>query len=124
VIYSIRKSDHTDFFPRRPASLAPRVHAERDYHVPVVMRALDMLEQLELHPEGLSVKDLQLSTKVPLSSVYRIANTLRAHSYVRLTADGKYTLDADGAVFPGVKAYGALAAEVSRRIDSARYNVS
>jgi IclR family transcriptional regulator, KDG regulon repressor len=49
-------------------------------------RALDVVETLSHHPEGVTVTALAAQMLLPKSSVFRVLNTLRARGYVRQDA--------------------------------------
>jgi IclR family transcriptional regulator, acetate operon repressor len=51
--------------------------------VPVLDRALSVLEHLLQFPDGLGVSDLSHQLSIPKNTVYRIVNTLHERGYVR-----------------------------------------
>lgn len=72
-----------------PARFAPRNAAG----VPVLDRALLVLDHLRQSPEGRSLSDVARALGFPKNTVYRILNTLCAHDYVRRDdATLRYTL--------------------------------
>jgi len=54
----------------------------RNYSVPAVRRAIQILEILASSHTGLSLAELSRSTSIPKSSLFRILNTLERHSVV------------------------------------------
>jgi DNA-binding IclR family transcriptional regulator len=60
--------------------------------LPVIDRLGDLLDFLEQHPAGATIRDLTRSLELPRSSVYRSLNTLEAHGIVRRSPAGAYTL--------------------------------
>lgn len=58
----------------------------------MLMHALDVLETLEEHPDGLAAREIISLTGCSLSSVYRILRTLGKYSYVASVADGRYVV--------------------------------
>jgi DNA-binding IclR family transcriptional regulator len=54
----------------------------RNYSVPAVRRAIQVLEILANSHAGLSLAELSRSTSIPKSSLFRILNTLEEHSIV------------------------------------------
>ena len=57
--------------------------------VPILARALTILEHLRANPEGLGVSDIAHQLEFPKNSVYRILFTLAARDYVRRNDDSK-----------------------------------
>jgi DNA-binding IclR family transcriptional regulator len=52
------------------------------YHVPNLTRAINIIELLSEHPEGLNATEITSKLKVPRNSVFRITQTLREHGYL------------------------------------------
>ena len=63
------------------------------YRVPILDRALALVELLGLHPEGLNVTELCEALAIPKNSAFRIAVTLEESGYLeRLEPSKKYRL--------------------------------
>ncbi len=60
-----------------------------EQHVPILERALLLLEHLLQHPKGLGVSDIANQLGFPKNSVYRIVNTLQKHGYLNRDAETK-----------------------------------
>lgn len=60
-----------------------------DYHTPSVIRALEIIEYLSAHPNGVSVKDLAKAIAIPFNSAYRISMTLLERDYLVRDPDTK-----------------------------------
>jgi len=60
-----------------------------DYHTPSVIRALEIIEYLSDHPDGVSVKDLAKAVTIPFNSAYRISMTLLDRDYLVRDPDTK-----------------------------------
>lgn len=59
------------------------------YTIPNLDRALTVLEYLARHPEGAGISAISAELKVPLNSVFRIAETLWARDYLYRDLDSK-----------------------------------
>lgn len=64
-------------------------HSEIKTHVPILDRALLLMEHMLEHPRGLGISELAGQLDFPKNSVYRIVNTLLAHGYVNRDPDTK-----------------------------------
>lgn len=62
------------------------------YHVPILSKALEILEILQARNQSVSIDDLHRQTRFPKSSVYRILKTLEQRGYLDHQADGQYRL--------------------------------
>lgn len=62
------------------------------YHVPILSKALEILELLQARNQSVSIDDLHRQTRFPKSSVYRILKTLEQRGYLNHQADGRYRL--------------------------------
>jgi len=60
-----------------------------DYHTPSVIRAIEIVEYLSDHPDGVSVKDLAKAVSIPFNSAYRISMTLLDRDYLVRDPDTK-----------------------------------
>ena len=67
-----------------------RLSKGRTYTVPVVMRALDILEFLFHNPSPMKLDEISRRTRVARSSTYRILGTLEHRGYVSRSLDGEY----------------------------------
>ena len=63
--------------------------ASADACVPVLERALLLMEYLLRHPEGLGVSELSHQLDIPKNTVYRIVNTLLKHGYLKRDPETK-----------------------------------
>ncbi|QMV18391.1 helix-turn-helix domain-containing protein [Granulicella sp. 5B5] len=68
---------------------------DRTYWVPVVHRAVSIVEILGKHPGGLRVCELQQMTLYPASTIYRVIRTLVCCNWVATGARGIYRLNGD-----------------------------
>ena len=66
--------------------------AAEKHRVPVIDRMMDVLDQLEGHEAGATIRDLVDRLKVPRTTIYRILNTLQLHDMVRRDDTGSYRL--------------------------------
>jgi DNA-binding IclR family transcriptional regulator len=67
--------------------------AETNYHVPNLDRALDIMELLSGHPDGLTRAEITAKTGLSANMVYRISMTLAERGYLqREEADKRYRL--------------------------------
>lgn len=65
------------------------IAASATQSVPILDRALTILEHLRQHPGGLGVSDIAHQLGYPKNSVFRILSTLAARDYVRREEDTK-----------------------------------
>jgi hypothetical protein len=68
-----------------------RLSRQRSYTVPVLMRALDILEFLQRNGSSFLANQISAETKVPLSSTYRIVRTLVQRGYLEQSISGRYS---------------------------------
>jgi len=54
----------------------------REYIVPILCKALQIMEVLRAESSGLRLEDIHLATGIPKSTAYRIVRTLVAKHYV------------------------------------------
>lgn len=59
------------------------------YRVPILDRALDLLELITRHPEGLTLTQMTEALDTPKNSVFRIATTLLLRGYLERSEDTK-----------------------------------
>ena len=64
----------------------------RQYMVPAVTRALDVIELLSKQDSGMSISEIHRALKLPLSSAANIVYTLRSLGYLERDADARYQL--------------------------------
>ncbi len=62
------------------------------FHVPILSKALEILELLQAKSQGVSLEDLHRQTRFPKSSVYRILKTLEQRGYLDHEEGGRYRL--------------------------------
>lgn len=65
---------------------------KRLYHIPVLSKALDILELLQVEDAPLALEALHQRTKISKTTVYRILKTFVHRGYVAHTEDGLYRL--------------------------------
>lgn len=63
-------------------------HEDERYHVPNLERALEILEYLDIHPEGRGMSEIAQALGFPRNSVFRITMTLLKHGYLDRQDDG------------------------------------
>lgn len=72
--------------------MAAKARAKRLYLIPVLTKALDILELLQSENEPMVLEAIHKRTKVSKTTVYRILKTLVHRGYVGQTADRHYRL--------------------------------
>lgn len=72
--------------------MAAKARAKRLYLIPVLTKALDILELLQSETEPMVLEAIHKRTKVSKTTVYRILKTLVHRGYVGQTADRQYRL--------------------------------
>ena len=70
--------------------MAPSTKSKRLYLIPVLTKALDILELLQAENQPMVLEDIHKRTKVSKTTVYRILKTLVHRGYVGQTADRHY----------------------------------
>jgi len=70
--------------------LAPKVKNKRLYLIPVLTKALDILELLRAENQPMVLEAIHRRTKISKTTVYRILKTLVHRGYVAQTADRHY----------------------------------
>ena len=70
----------------------PRAKIKRLYLIPILSKALDVLEQLESNPAPVALEDVYQKTQISKTSVYRILKTLVHRGYVAQSQNGLYRL--------------------------------
>ena len=65
---------------------------KRLYHIPILSKALDVLELMQAENQPLTLEDLYQRTGISKTSVYRILKTFVHRGYIAYTADGLYRL--------------------------------
>jgi hypothetical protein len=84
----------------RPQALDP-THM-RSYVIPVLGRALSILDVLQKSGSPLSVKEICRTTDYPKSTIYRIVRTFVAYGYVLHLLNGKYSINTNSARFANI----------------------
>jgi ribose transport system substrate-binding protein len=64
----------------------------RLYHIPVLSRALDVLEYLQTQKASASLEELYRETRFSKTTIYRILRTLEHRGYLAHQDDGRYRL--------------------------------
>lgn len=64
----------------------------RIYQVPILSKALEIIELLQAGNESISIEDLHRKTRFSKSSVFRILKTLEHRGYLNREEDGRYRL--------------------------------
>lgn len=68
--------------------------------VPILHRTLEILDQLRLYPQGLTLSEISRTLSFPKNTVYRILNTLVEHEYITRNDDTlRYLLSRKMATF-------------------------
>lgn len=70
--------------------MAPNVKSRRLYLIPVLTKALDILELLQAQNQPMVLEAIHKQTKISKTTVYRILKTLVHRGYVGQTADRQY----------------------------------
>jgi len=70
----------------------PRAKIKRLYLIPILSKALDVLELLEQNNAAVTLEDVYQRTHISKTSVYRILKTLVHRGYVAQSQDGQYRL--------------------------------
>jgi ribose transport system substrate-binding protein len=70
--------------------VAPNAKTKRLYLIPVLTKALDILELLQLENQPMVLEEIHKRTKISKTTVYRILKTLVHRGYVGQTADRHY----------------------------------
>jgi ribose transport system substrate-binding protein len=65
---------------------------KRLYLIPILSKALDVIEQLEQNHAPVTLEDVYQKTQISKTSVYRILKTLVHRGYVAQSQDGQYRL--------------------------------
>ncbi len=70
----------------------PKTKIKRLYLIPILSKALDVIELLEQDNTPLTLEDIYQQTKISKTSVYRILKTLVHRGYLAQTQSGQYRL--------------------------------
>ena len=70
--------------------MAPKAKTKRLYLIPVLTKALDILELLQAEDQPMMLETIHKRTKISKTTVYRILKTLVHRGYVGQTADRHY----------------------------------
>ena len=70
----------------------PKAKIRRLYLIPILSKALDVIELLEESHAPVTLEDVFQKTRISKTSVYRILKTLVHRGYVAQTQDGQYRL--------------------------------
>jgi len=70
----------------------PKAKIKRLYLIPILSKALDVIEQLEQNNAPVTLEDVYQRTQISKTSVYRILKTLVHRGYVAQSQDGQYRL--------------------------------
>lgn len=71
--------------------MALRDSGESPYSIRAVQRVCDILDEIQSHPEGVSLGDLAEVTQFPKSSAFRYLVSLEERQYLTRGADGLYS---------------------------------
>jgi len=83
--YLLRKAIHGE-------EQLPKAKIKRLYLIPILSKALDVLELLEQNHASVSLEDVYQNTHISKTSVYRILKTLVHRGYVAQAQNGLYRL--------------------------------
>jgi ribose transport system substrate-binding protein len=70
----------------------PKTKIKRLYLIPILSKALDVIEQLEQNHAPVTLEDVYQKAQISKTSVYRILKTLVHRGYVAQSQDGQYRL--------------------------------
>jgi ribose transport system substrate-binding protein len=70
----------------------PKAKIKRLYLIPILSKALDVIEQLEQNNAAVTLEDVYQKTQISKTSVYRILKTLVHRGYVAESQNGEYRL--------------------------------
>jgi len=70
----------------------PKAKIKRLYLIPILSKALDVLEMMEQNHLPLTLEDVYQQTQISKTSVYRILKTLVHRGYLAQTQNGSYRL--------------------------------
>jgi ribose transport system substrate-binding protein len=70
--------------------MAPKVNSKRLYLIPVLTKAIDILELLQAENQPMVFETIHRRTKISKTTVYRILKTLVHRGYVAQTSDRQY----------------------------------
>ena len=70
----------------------PKAKIKRLYLIPILSKALDVIELLEQHHAPLTLEDVYQKTHISKTSVYRILKTLVHRGYLAQSQNGQYRL--------------------------------
>jgi ribose transport system substrate-binding protein len=70
----------------------PKTKIKRLYLIPILSKALDVIELLEQHHAPLTLEDVYQKTHISKTSVYRILKTLVHRGYLAQSQNGQYRL--------------------------------
>jgi ribose transport system substrate-binding protein len=70
----------------------PKAKIKRLYLIPILSKALDVIEQLEQNHAPVTLEDVYQKAQISKTSVYRILKTLVHRGYVAQSQDGQYRL--------------------------------
>jgi ribose transport system substrate-binding protein len=70
----------------------PKAKIKRLYLIPILSKALDVIELLEQNNAPVSLEDVYQKTRISKTSVYRILKTLVHRGYVAQAQNGQYRL--------------------------------
>jgi ribose transport system substrate-binding protein len=70
----------------------PKAKIKRLYLIPILSKALDVIERLEENQSPVSLEDVFQKTRISKTSVYRILKTLVHRGYIAQTQNGLYRL--------------------------------
>ena len=70
----------------------PKTKIKRLYLIPILSKALDVIELLERDHASLTLEDVYQKTNISKTSVYRILKTLVHRGYLAQTQNGQYRL--------------------------------
>jgi ribose transport system substrate-binding protein len=71
-------------------TLLAKAKIKRLYLIPILSKALDVIELLEQHHAPLTLEDVYQKTHISKTSVYRILKTLVHRGYLAQSQNGQY----------------------------------
>jgi ribose transport system substrate-binding protein len=80
-------------FSRTEHAKRLRPSLDREYIVPVLLKAIDILDVLRNRPGGLRVEEIHRLTGISKTTVYRILRTFATSGYISQNAASSYVVE-------------------------------
>ena len=79
-------------FSRSTKARQQHPEVDRYYVVPVLLKAVAILDLIQSSPGALRVDDIQKTTGIPRSTIYRVLRTLIVRGHLQETTSGRYLI--------------------------------